>query len=443
MAETIIFNLPVPEPYEDPVFDVLWYQSTDGIIWSIDPVDTILVANLPVSPLGQCIWESLLADPLRYHKIKSRTALGVESASAIVLPPQSLITVSQITGISLNNDAIYALGDKVELMLNVDADKVELLGPQISVDIIDTHNNIIASLIADQIGTVYVAEWTIPLGLSQLYNPTNLIETGAPTYFYLRDRWQLNGSSMSFDFKVERILESATEDNSLLQIIIDGVKSATSTICSKAALVFMTQCKPFYCTVTEVKDLYREFLGGIDNFSVARHIYNVSKVVDLHMTPQQINRQESFDLAVRNYTKFQSAIQLLTPMMQNSSETKELDTFKISRSAGDPRMILDHLEAEAKRYALFIWAGGFDTPFLTRRFEKGLWDPSRLVIGRAKLDTSDRFPWVNKTSGNTLMRVDGEDIEVRGERTISLNSNPRFDYSNLIGLENPEGLWLI
>lgn len=448
MSEKILFSIPIPAPYEDPAYEMLWFQGNNGLTWDTVPVDTILVSDLVIDPVsGKYEWDSALANPVRYHLIKSRSQAGVVSQSGVVLPPRFLAAPSNITGISLNEpEPIYTIGDSVELILQVDAGKISLIGDTCQVQIADNFGNVIDTIDAERIGEIYVAQYTIPIGLYHLYNPANQPEANEDnSYYYLNDRWILNNTLLSFPFKVIKIVESPVEDNAVLQVIMDGITSDTNvSSIDTTALVFSTAMVPFYTTAREVKDIYKDILDDFDNFTLARAIWNISMVIDYHMRPDYIDpkKKNAYDLAVRNYTKFQAALSLLAPIMQTSSESKELDTFKISRTAGNPRQILDFLEAQARKYALIIWAGGSDTPFVSRRFEKGLWDPNRLIIGRAKLDTSDRFPWVNKTSGSTLMEVDGDQVEVRGERTISLNANPRFDYSNLIGLENPEGLWL-
>jgi hypothetical protein len=423
MAETIVFSLPTPGAYEDPAYDMLWYQSVDGDIWNPVAVDTVLISSLPFSG-GLYTWDSLLADANLYHKIKSQTQAGVESSSAILLPPRASVAVNDIDGVSLNNMngvQTYTLGDTIELLFKTSAASAAKIGPTMSVDIMDPFDNIVGTVVAEQLGDLYVAEYVIPLNLQSRYNITRRSEAGfSIDFFYLRDVWNVAiGAKLEFNFQVLRALESPTEDNNVIQIFIDGVQGTDGSKLSKNMLAFTTLLNPFYTSVTSVKDTYRELLDSYDNFTVARSIINTSRVVDLHMKPLIIHKQDAFNLARTNFVKLKVAWTLLLSVIQVNMEKKTLDNFSIERTSAGPKQVLDQLEDEMRKYALFIWAGGKDTPFVSKTFEKGLFDPNRPNLGRANLDTTGFFPWVNSTSKSTVVMIDGNAVEVRGERTTN------------------------
>ena len=421
MAETIVFSLPIPGAYEDPAYSILWYQSVDGQNWNQTPADTALISALPFAN-GKYTWASSVVNENLYHKIKSKTQLGIESASAIILPPRSSLT--KPNGMSLNNlDGIqtYTLGDTIELIFKTDTVTADAIGSTIHVDIVDVFNNVIDTLTADRLGDIYIAEWNIPLNISSRYNVTKRDETGYDiTLFFLKDVWKLGvGSKLEFNFQVLRKLESPTEDNNVIQLFVENIEGTDGSKLSKNMLAFTTLLAPYYTSVTSVKDLYRELLDGYDNFTVARSIINTSKIVDYHMKPKQIYREDAFNLARANFVKFKTAWNLLLSVIQVNSERKQLDNFSVERSTAGPKLVLDQLEDEARKFALFIWAGGKDTPFTSKTFEKGLFDINRPNIGRTLTDEGGWFPWVNHTSQSTIIMVGDDAVEARGERNIA------------------------
>lgn len=453
MAETILFEIPSPTSSENAAYGIAWFQSDNGVLWDSNPIDTILVSDLSIDPeSGLYIWSSSLASPARWSNIKTSDSTGSINETGFIIPPRPTTESSHGNSGIIANKVYsgidtYFIGDSVDLILEVDESVAQVIGQEINVHILDPSRSILSRLVASNIGGgTYVTEYIIPKSIIQNYNILGDTVQDISVYT-LSDCWIFpDNTTIEYEFKVrKKDQEQPVTDNSVMQIIINGIKSKSgTTIKNKTALAFMTKLEPFYCSISDVRDLYSEILNDIDDFTLARRIQINSRIVDLHMAPDQIDvtRKDAYDLAVRHFVRYKTAIDILSPILQVSSESKELDTLKISRSSGNPRQLLDILEKEINKYEKIIWAGGFDTPFVTRRFAKGLFDPNRLVIGRAKLEVTDRFPWVNKTTGSTLMEIDGDQVEVRGSRTIALNSNPRFDYSNLIGLENPEGLWL-
>lgn len=89
MAETLLFSIPAPGAGEEAATTVRWYQSIDGAAWGT-AVDSIAVADLPVDALaGKYVWASALADPAKYHQLKTESAGGVQSTFGAILPPRS------------------------------------------------------------------------------------------------------------------------------------------------------------------------------------------------------------------------------------------------------------------------------------------------------------------------------------------------------------------
>lgn len=91
MAEALIFHISPSGPGEEPAARVLWYQSDDGETWSSQPVDSIDVSD-PVlqydAETGSYRWESPLADPTKYHQLKTESASGIISTQSAVIPPR-------------------------------------------------------------------------------------------------------------------------------------------------------------------------------------------------------------------------------------------------------------------------------------------------------------------------------------------------------------------
>lgn len=317
----------------------------------------------------------------------------------------------------------YTLGDTVELILKVDQQLISTIGDTINLQVVDIFDNvIIPNLTGVRLNDIYVAEFSIPLNIATYYNINKVDESQYDSrLFYLKDEWTVGvNAKLSFDFTVSKTLESATEDNCIIEIFLDGICSADgSSTLNKSMVMFGTKFTPYYCSVIDVKDLYRDLLSSYDDFIVARHIINVSSIIDSHMKPDTIYRPETYNSAIRNFTKYKVAQQLLLSVIQTNEEEKWIDTFRYRKSTASPQAVLDKLESEANKYALVIWAGGNDTPFISKTFTKGLFDPNRPSVSRSRLDTRGWFPWVNTTSASTVVNINGNNSEIRGERIIT------------------------
>lgn len=90
MAEKLLIALAAPAPGETAAISILWFQSIDGETWDIEPVDSVLVADLPIDEAtGKLLWDSVLADPAKYHQLKTVSAGGDIAEHGLVIPPQS------------------------------------------------------------------------------------------------------------------------------------------------------------------------------------------------------------------------------------------------------------------------------------------------------------------------------------------------------------------
>jgi hypothetical protein len=194
MAEKILFNLPIPADGEEQAHEILWYQSDNGITWDVTPVDTILVSNLILNvPTGKYEWDSALVDPLRYHYIKSRGLSGIESINGFILAPRptpstttSYYALKQEDGA----EALYDIGDTVDLALRVDLIDTIDLGETIDVEIKDIFDNVITTLTAELLNDTYIASWDIPLSLHRSYNVHGVTDTSQDqSLYYLTDNW--------------------------------------------------------------------------------------------------------------------------------------------------------------------------------------------------------------------------------------------------------------
>lgn len=96
MAETIMFDVPVPVEPEVAAARVNWYDSIDGITWGTI-VDSALISSLSTDPAsGKKIWTSSAADPTKYHTIRSESALGIVNPIGPVLPPRNIASFCEI-----------------------------------------------------------------------------------------------------------------------------------------------------------------------------------------------------------------------------------------------------------------------------------------------------------------------------------------------------------
>jgi hypothetical protein len=117
-------------------------------------------------------------------------------------------------------------------------------------------------------------------------------------------------------------------------------------------------------------------------------------------------------------------------LLNINAESKEIDMLKYSKNSGDPERALENMDKLIEKYSCIIWAGGKDTPFVTKTFTKGIWDPNRTEANRVGLDTSDPYPYVNSTTKNSVVQINGNNVELRGTRTVSFLKN-RASFPNV------------
>lgn len=421
MALEIKFNIPSPVAGQEPAFRVIWYQSNDGQVWDPAPIVSELVSALPLDTEGKYVWYSAVPSSARWSMIKTEDQYGVESGTGAIFPPDVLATSNYGASKIEDGITIYKIGATVDLMLQLDPDDALLAGEALTVQIKDYFDNIIATVTANLVGDdLYVAEWKIPVNLHDFYNTNTEDETDLDlSVYHLKDVWVFpNATQLEFPFFVSRTgQERAAEDNSLYIITIDNVNN--SGIYEQVQ--FTSVIPQYYATVEDVISLSGSL--SISNFDVARKIMHLSENVDLHMKPNVIANQAAYDSAVRCYVTAQAAIDLLGRDLGLEGESKKLDTFQITKQYGPGGLGID-LKDKRDKCALIIWAGGLDTPFKPRIFQKGLYDPNRPNYSRANLDISDNKPWVSVTTKPMLaLDSDGRTIELRGVRTISLPSS--------------------
>ena len=335
---------------------------------------------------------------------------------------------------------VYNIGDIVDLTLMLDGADADTLGQTIPVVILDVFDNVIANLTAERVGDFYYTNWKVPFSLPSLYNPTKLTDTSLlGGLYYLKDKWifTTDNSSMSFNFNVSINMLSPVSDNCQYTIqidtpvtIYDSIESAEISIEEELRIDFTSPLSPAYCTVREVRDTFQEIFGTIDSWTIIREILMTSLHVDLHMAPNKIYHQAQFDLAKKLYTKYQVAHTMLNSLLNFNDEEKTLDAMTIKKKSGDPDRMLSNLEDLTYKYAKIIWAGGNDTPFIAKTFVKGLYDPNRVNANRLGLDTSDPYPWVNQTTNNALVEINGNMVELRGTRTLTFYKD-RNAYPNI------------
>lgn len=331
-----------------------------------------------------------------------------------------------------DEDAIYSIGDNIEIVLTTDID----VGDTINVTIYDRYKNPVAVLLASKIfDLTYSLEWKIPLGLKGLYN-INKEEDTDSEYFHLKDEWEIGTSILSFNFKVVKFIEDPLEDNSSIQINLNGIKSKENSVLKDTTIVFTTAMNPFYCTIDDVLSTNYSILSTISPMAIALDIYNLSKIVDYHIKPSNIIREESFDLAVNNYVRLSVAIKNIETFYNLSHEEKMLDTFKIVRTYRDIKSILDSLIKDRNKFLNIISAGGLLTPYVSRTFIKSLYDINREVLGRKFIDMYGSAPYTNTTTKTLNTIINGNDVEIIGTRTTSCNYFNLFDlYDFEIGNE--------
>jgi hypothetical protein len=318
----------------------------------------------------------------------------------------------------------YKIGDIVDLMLEIDDVLVQSQGSTIPIKILDPFSNIISEVTATQLdGNLYIAEYIIPYNLSNLYNLNNSEDIDT-SFYELTDKWELsNGTSFTFTFYVSKSeVEQPVLDNSLITIELSNILDINSNTIEDTIIEFVTKLSPYYGNIETVKSFKRDELGSLSNFDIARDIIEWSNYVDLHMRPNYIYFQPQYDNAVREYVNASVAKYLLIPILNVNAESKELDTFKISRQSGGAEFVIKRLDELIEQYEKIVYGGGRDTVYNTALFTKSLNDPNRPNVSRATLLVNDTFPWVNVTSNCQRIEVDGQEMEVRGVRGLTFRS---------------------
>lgn len=435
MAETLLFNIPTPASYQDTPEKVNWYQSDNGVTFTTR-VDQIYISALVIDPSsGKYIWTSPFADPLKYHQLKTVSINGIESPSGFILPPRpqeitDTDAAAFYTEKIINGVQKYSIGETIEFMLEVDDEASEIIGSAINVLIIDPFGNIIESITASKIGSLYVANWKIPKLLSRLYNPNG--ETDNLSEYKLFDKWMMpSNTSVEFEFSVSKLpIEQPITDNSAINIYIDGIEALDSSYSfEKQEVKFLTHLTPFFASVEDIRAQNKELLESFNNFEIANEIIEQSKNVEYTLKPDRIYRESIFNYAVSQYVTAETALSLINAGSFNTtSETKELDTFKISFTKNEKRSVTEGLRDTSKQYELIILAGGLDTPFRTKTFVKGIFDPNRTNIGRLSIDNGSFTPYTNKTTKSfPIVNIDGSTSEVRGTHTVGYTGWSRYD----------------
>lgn len=330
----------------------------------------------------------------------------------------------------------YQKGDIVELIFQTDSPTADLIGDTINVEILDIFDNAISSVTAERIGNIYVSEYTIPLDIESYYNISNISEINYdPTIMYIKDRWIISGINNDFEFTVFRRKESPIEQNNKIDINLNRILSLDNSEIT-TSISFTTTLSPFYCSVADIVDIHPDYLSKVDIFSIARNIIDHSINLDLHMKPNVIVYESRFNNAAKNYISYEVAQSILKSGDINVvSESKSIGTFSISKTYDFNRSLLKEIEEHSSFYGNIVLAGGEDTPFKTRTFIKGIYDPNRPNIARAGLDTSDSYPFVNSSSLSSIIELNGRTIELRGVRTIaykSYSNNYNKNYQELL-----------
>jgi hypothetical protein len=186
---------------------------------------------------------------------------------------------------------------------------------------------------------------------------------------------------------------------------------------------FTSTLNPYYCSVDDVLTIHPEYLSKLDHLEIAKSIIDWSYNADMHLRPDNILYQQRYDNAVKNWVAYNVAYAFLSSgPLDVSAESKDLDGFKIYRqydrdqNSGIHRYINENIEF----YELIILSGGLDTPYVSKTFIKGIFDPNRPNTSRSNLDISDFYPWVNESSKNMVITdSEGRQIELKGTRTIA------------------------
>ena len=325
------------------------------------------------------------------------------------------------------NLIIFNIGDNVDLMLNVTSSLATLIGETITIEINDIFGNLISTISGEHISDgLYAAVYSIPFNIVNLYNPLNEDQsTQMQDVFTLKDKWILpNNESIEYTFYVSKLNQNdPIEDNSKITISLSGILDIDSIPLEEDIEVeFTTTLLPYYGNIESVRSYNRNELSDVDDIDMARDILEWSRYVDLNMRPDIIKYQDTYDNAVSGFVSTTVAKYILLPILNVNQETKQLDTFSVSRTSGGAEYMLKRLDELIENYEQKVYAGGADCFYQAKTFIKGLLDPNRPNLSRGTLDVSDAYPWVNTETKSMITQIDGVDTEIRGERTIQFRS---------------------
>lgn len=433
MAESLVFKIYPRASYETPFNSIEWYQSDDGINWDLAPVDSILISSLTVSG-DNYTWDSLLASADRYHLLRFIDSDNITTSTQLSIQPKSFIYNAAMSGVSLSVNTLYSPGDEIELLFRLNDSAIPQIGDQIRVELVDEYGSVIDTVYADRIGSLYHASWNIPLNINEY-----LLSINHPgineKFFTIYDRWNLIGGAISFGFNITRHIDTPTEENCIIHLSFKNIVDEENISIQDTALLFTTSITPYYASIHDVRSIHKDLLEVYDDFTILKTIVSMGNVVDFHMKPDNIVNQNAYDLAVSKYVALTSAIYLLISKAQDNLEEKQLDSFRYKRQSATPEALLNPLNAQARKYALIIWAGGLDTPFVSKIFEKGLYDPNRPDLVRGDFDANGWFPYLNAKSSSYVANINGENVEIRGERLVAYRYiNNR--YNGLLSVDN-------
>jgi hypothetical protein len=417
MAETLVFKLQPQASYETPIVSVRWYQSDNGINWDTTYIDQATIFSLPSTGINYT-FDSILVNADRYHMLKFVDSDGVEAENGMVIPPMPLMIQAEMVGISMSPRVTYCPGDEVNLLFRLNDSVIGVIGDRIKVDLLDEYSTIIDTIYATRVGSLYALSWTIPLNITDQLFAKNHYGFNAD-FIRISDRWNLIDGSVSFDFEVLRAIEDPADDNCIIHISLTGITDNGTITAKDSVVMFTTKLAPYYATVHDVRSVNINLTEEYDDFTIIKKIINTSRIVDDHMRPAEIFYQGAYDLAVKNYVRLMTAIELVIPTVQMNQEEKKIDTFSYAVNSAMPSSLLGPLNDLARKYALFIWAGGKDTPFVSKTFEKGLYDPGRPNMSRAEFDATGFFPYLNSKTSSYVANIDGNNVEIRGERIVA------------------------
>lgn len=417
MAETLVFKLQPQASYEIPITIVRWYQSDDGIVWDTVPVDQAVILSLPSTGINYT-FDSVPAIATRYHMLKFVDTNGLELPNGLTIPPMTQFIQAEMSGISLSPNIQYSPGDTVDLLFRLNDSAIAQIGDQIKVDLIDEYDSLIDTVYATRVGSLYLASWQIPLNINEQLRSINHYGT-YEDIIKITDKWNLIGGSVFFGFDINRKTDDPTANNCIIHISLNGITDSSNISAKDSIVMFTTKLDPYYATVHDVRSVNINLTEQYDDFTIIKKIINTSRIVDEQMCPKEIFYQGAYDLAVKNYVRLMTAIELIIPTAQMNQEEKRIDTFSYKINSAMPSSLLGPLNDLARKYALFIWAGGKDTPFVAKTFEKGLYDPGRPNMSRAEFDTGGFFPYLNAKTSSYVANIDGNNVEIRGERIVA------------------------